>query len=177
MYIKMNTVSNNTANYNGILRVWVDGTKEVDRQDMRFITDTSETITELWLDNFFGGSSQTSPETQYVYYDNIYVGTISMKPVAALPTGYILHDNYPNPFNPETTISFRVPQQSSVKVSIYDEMGQHIATLLNTEVQAGNHMLRWNGTDNNGRPVADGVYFYKMEADGYIQSKKMLLLK
>ena len=180
MYVKMNTVNNNGGINNGILRVWLNDELEVNRTNMKFIDDTSATITELWLDNYFGGGNK-SPQTQYVYIDNVIAATtemgVSIKPVVAQPTGYYLHENYPNPFNPETTISFRVPQQSFVKVRIYDEMGQHIATLLNAEVQAGYHMLRWNGTDNNGRPVADGVYFYKMEADEYIQSKKMLLLK
>ena len=135
-------------------------------------------FTELWLNNYYGGSG-TSPQTQYVYIDNISVATTEgdLKPVVAQPRGYVLHDNYPNPFNPETTISFLVPEPASVKIDIYNVMGQQIATLLNSTVETGYHEVNWNGTNRSGKRVADGVYFYRMEADGYVQSRKMLLLK
>ena len=174
MYIKMNT----GAYKNGKLKVWIDGVLKLDRSDIQFIDDTDARITELWLDNYYGGSG-TSPQTQYVYIDNISVATTEgdLKPVVAQPRGYVLHDNYPNPFNPETTISFLVPEPASVKIDIYNVMGQQIATLLNSTVETGYHEVNWNGTNRSGKRVADGVYFYRMEADGYVQSRKMLLLK
>ena len=174
MHVKMNT----GAYKNGKLRVWINGVLKLDRSDIQYIDDTDARITELWLDSYFGGG-ETSPQTQYVYYDNVSVATTEgdLKPVVAQPRAYVLHDNYPNPFNPETTISFLVPQPAPVKIDIYNVMGQQIATLLNSTVETGYHEATWNGTDRSGKRVADGVYFYRMEADGYVQSRKMLLLK
>jgi flagellar hook assembly protein FlgD len=90
----------------------------------------------------------------------------------------VLHKNYPNPFNPETTISFSIPEDSKVELSIYNIRGQKVRTLIKNKFEMGFHNVIWNSKDNNGKSVATGVYFYKLKVDGKdISVKKCLLLK
>ena len=96
----------------------------------------------------------------------------------ALVDATILNSNYPNPFNPETTISFSVVQTSSlVNLEIFNLKGQKIKTLVNEVLSAGSHSIVWNGTDEKGKSVASGVYLYKMKTGNYVSSKKMILMK
>ncbi|MDZ4182489.1 MAG: choice-of-anchor J domain-containing protein [Candidatus Cloacimonadaceae bacterium] len=88
-----------------------------------------------------------------------------------------LHDNYPNPFNPETTIRFSVKEAAPVSIEIYNVKGQLVKTLVNEMKDSGNHSVIWRGLDNNNRPVSSGVYFYKMSAGKYSSTKKMILMK
>jgi hypothetical protein len=89
-----------------------------------------------------------------------------------------LGSNYPNPFNPSTTISFSVTQTSSfVTLDIYNSKGQKIKTLVNEVLSAGEHKVMWNGTDNRNASVSSGIYFYKMKTYHYTSVKKMILLK
>lgn len=89
----------------------------------------------------------------------------------------VLNDNFPNPFNPETTISYSVKDPSPVTIEIYNVKGQLVKTLVNDMKDAGNHSVVWRGTDNNNRPVSSGVYYYKMSAGKYSSTKKMILMK
>ncbi|MFW5628129.1 MAG: choice-of-anchor J domain-containing protein, partial [Candidatus Cloacimonadaceae bacterium] len=88
-----------------------------------------------------------------------------------------LKSNYPNPFNPETTIGFSVKENGPVSVSVYNVKGQLVRNLVNDVRAAGNHSVVWNGKDNNGRDVSSGVYYYKMNAGKYSSTKKMVLMK
>ncbi len=94
-----------------------------------------------------------------------------------LPTAYSLSQNYPNPFNPSTTIEYSLPTKSYVTISIYNILGQEVKTLVNTSMSVGDHVTHWNGTDQAGERVASGIYFYRIKADDFVSSKKMLLLK
>ncbi|MFA7058134.1 MAG: T9SS type A sorting domain-containing protein, partial [Candidatus Cloacimonadales bacterium] len=85
--------------------------------------------------------------------------------------------NYPNPFNPETTISFNNPQTGKVSLSIYNIKGQLVKSLLDDEAIAGPHSVVWNGKDNRGKSVASGIYFAKIKTGTSTQTKKMLLMK
>jgi len=84
---------------------------------------------------------------------------------------------YPNPFNPETTIRFSVKDKTPVEIDIYNILGQKVRTLINKPLEAGEHTVVWNGTDNRGRSVASGIYFYRMKAGNYTETKKMILKK
>ncbi|MCK4653008.1 MAG: S8 family serine peptidase [Candidatus Cloacimonetes bacterium] len=93
-----------------------------------------------------------------------------------------LEGNYPNPFNPETTILFSLAQDAkNTEIIIYNIKGQKVKTLLDKQQSAGYHTVMWNGKDNNGRTAASGLYFYKMVSEGnsgrYTSTKKMILLK
>ncbi|PKN76227.1 MAG: hypothetical protein CVU49_02135 [Candidatus Cloacimonetes bacterium HGW-Cloacimonetes-2] len=88
-----------------------------------------------------------------------------------------LSGNYPNPFNPETTIRFSTAQAGPVRIDIYNTRGQIVKTLVNDHREAGNHSVVFNGTDETGRSIASGVYYYKMQAGSYSSTRKMILMK
>ena len=88
-----------------------------------------------------------------------------------------LNTNYPNPFNPSTTISYSVKEALPVTIEIYNVKGQLVKTLINEQKAAGTHTVVWNGTDNSNRPVSSGVYYYKMNAGKYSSTKKMIMMK
>jgi hypothetical protein len=88
-----------------------------------------------------------------------------------------LKSNYPNPFNPETTISFSVKEASPVSIEVFNVKGQLVKTLINDVQEAGNHNVVWNGKDNNGRAVSSGIYYYKMNTGKYSSTKKMIMMK
>ena len=95
----------------------------------------------------------------------------------SVPMEFALHQNYPNPFNPTTSIKFDLPNAGNVKLVIYDMMGREVRTLLNNNINAGFQSVKWDATNDFGKPVSAGVYIYQIQADGFIQSKKMILLK
>jgi hypothetical protein len=98
--------------------------------------------------------------------------------VGGTPKSYVLSvSNYPNPFNPRTTVSYTVPSRGSVTVSVYDARGTHVATLFNGDRSAGAYIIEWDGRGQSGTPVSTGVYFARIEHAGGTRSKKMLLLK
>lgn len=121
--------------------------------------------------------------------DNVNLTMTPQNPLSAgasgaVPDRYLLHQNYPNPFNPATTISYALPVPSRVSLRIYNMLGQEVASLVGNGLQAaGSYDVVWNGTDNAGRSVASGLYFYKLDAtsaDGsknFASVRKMLLLK
>lgn len=94
-----------------------------------------------------------------------------------LPKKYILQQNYPNPFNPQTTISFSIPENGEIWLDIYNIYGQLVKTLIGGNKEAGSHSVIWNATNNNGNKVSSGIYFYRLKANDFIQTKKLLLLK
>jgi parallel beta-helix repeat protein len=90
---------------------------------------------------------------------------------------FTLHQNFPNPFNPETTIRFRLQKKSNVTLKIFNIMGQEIKFLVNRDYQRGNYSVKWDGTNNTGVKVASGIYFYRMKAGSFHDLKKMILMK
>lgn len=88
-----------------------------------------------------------------------------------------LFDNYPNPFNPETTIRFTVNQSQKINLNIFDAQGRLISRLVNREMQPGEYSIKWNGTDKNNQRVATSIYFYQLEGDNQVIVKKMQFLK
>ena len=88
-----------------------------------------------------------------------------------------LHQNYPNPFNPSTTISFVIPDESKVELSIYNIKGQKIKTLFCDQLSLGQHSVMWDGRDDSNKPVSSGIYLYKLQTQTMTQTRKMLLLK
>ena len=85
--------------------------------------------------------------------------------------------NYPNPFNPTTTIAFDLAASGPATLRIYNLKGQLVSTLMNGEKNAGRHHVVWDGRDTSNRPVASGVYFYRLDAKGFSQTRKMMLIK
>ncbi|MEW6412118.1 MAG: C1 family peptidase [Candidatus Zixiibacteriota bacterium] len=94
-----------------------------------------------------------------------------------LPTQFRLGKNYPNPFNPSTIIEYSLTSRATVKLDVYNVLGQKIKTLVDATMPAGNHSVVWNGTDDSGNPVASGMYLYQIQAGVQTETRKMLLLK
>lgn len=95
----------------------------------------------------------------------------------ALPTEFALAQNYPNPFNPDTRIDYALPIDSDVELSIFNVLGQKVTTMSLGRMPAGNHSVTWHGTDADGSQVASGIYFYRISAENFAATKKMMLLK
>ncbi|MBI4427934.1 MAG: T9SS type A sorting domain-containing protein [Ignavibacteriales bacterium] len=91
---------------------------------------------------------------------------------SSLPRSYELGQNYPNPFNPSTEIQFSLPQKSHVTLTIFDLLGREVATLVSEQLSAGSYSTRW---DAAGMP--SGVYFYRLTTDGFVETKKLILMR
>ncbi len=96
---------------------------------------------------------------------------------AGVVDSYELSQNYPNPFNPSTTIQFSLKEAGTVQLSIYNLQGQEIRALLSAPMNPGQHALNWDGKDNRGQLVPSGMYLYKLRVNGFVQTKKMSLVK
>lgn len=94
-----------------------------------------------------------------------------------IPSRFQLYRNFPNPFNPTTQITFELPQESLVNITIFNELGQKVTTLLNSHCSAGFHSIFWHATDYDGRLVKSGIYFCRWEAGNQIEVIKMTLIK
>ena len=95
-----------------------------------------------------------------------------------IPQNFKLHQNYPNPFNAETTIRFGLSQSSTISIKVYNIQGKLIRSITDGKIwSAGSHSITWNGKDENGFAVSSGEYFYKLETEGFCETKKMILLK
>ena len=113
-----------------------------------------------------------------------WVTRISESPVVVqvaakgfVPTSYALNQNYPNPFNPSTEIAFALPQSGHVTLTVYNILGQAVKTLADEEMSAGPHQVTWDGSANGGSVAASGIYFYRLQANDFVATKKMTLLK
>jgi hypothetical protein len=102
------------------------------------------------------------------------LGEIEMHEV---PQMFALHANYPNPFNPSTTIHYQLPASSQVRLELYDVLGQKVRTLVHGAQSAGHYQAVWDGRNEVGDRMAAGVYFYRLQAGEFIQVRKLLLMK
>ena len=94
------------------------------------------------------------------------------------PEAFALANNYPNPFNPATTIKYALPQAADVQLTVYNVVGQPVRTLVADHQSAGRYVVEWDATNNNGHSLASGMYFYRLQAgEEFLEIKKMLLLK
>ncbi len=113
---------------------------------------------------------------EVVYFDDAQYDVVSgleqFQTASNKPETYELFQNYPNPFNPETTIRYRIPVKGLVRLVVYDILGKKIATLVDEELAAGEYNMTWNAGS-----LPTGVYFYRLEAPEFIQTKKLILIK
>ena len=94
-----------------------------------------------------------------------------------MPTEFGLNQNYPNPFNPTTNIKYQVPQDSRISLTVYNMLGQKVATLANEYKTAGYHNVVWNATNDFGQKVSSGVYFLRMQAGDFTKTMRMTFTK
>jgi hypothetical protein len=90
----------------------------------------------------------------------------------SVPTSFALHDCFPNPFNPSTTIRYQVPARNRVTLKVYDSRGREVANLVDAGQSAGSYSLTWNASH-----LSSGVYFARLTAGGYVETRRMLLMK
>ncbi len=160
--------------------------------DTALQTQRAATLSADWLRGLYDVTADyvglTTSATQSVStsYDNngnavVALASFSMSAVTsvqqpvqanAVPKTFSLSQNYPNPFNPSTMISFSVPQGAKVSLKVYNILGQEVATLVDDYKQAGEYLVQFNA----GR-LASGVYFYRLQANDFAQTRKLLLLK
>jgi hypothetical protein len=91
---------------------------------------------------------------------------------ATVPTVFALEQNFPNPFNPSTTIAFSLPRQSRVTLKVFNVVGEEISTLVDQELSAGRYEAHWDAGQMNG-----GVYFYRLQAGAFVQTRKLILIR
>lgn len=139
---------------------------------VQFSADTLPGIQQGVL--LFHHNGLTSPDSVFVQAD-VITGIASDEGI--LPRAFALRQNYPNPFNPSTTIRYQVPQSNDVKLVIYNMLGQTVRTLVDTRVPAGHHSVEWDGRDDGGKEMASGVFLYRLTAQDFVQSRKMLLIR
>jgi hypothetical protein len=94
-----------------------------------------------------------------------------------LPRQFGLAQNYPNPFNPGTSIEFSLPVASRATVDVYNVIGERVTTLLDRFLPAGRYSINWDGANTDGKPVSSGMYFYRLKAGEFSDTKKMMLVK
>ena len=94
-----------------------------------------------------------------------------------IPTEFALHENYPNPFNPTTTLRFDLPEVSDITLTIYNMLGQKVRTFDYQNTSAGYHSVTWDATNDLGEQVGAGVYLYQIQTKGFVKTRKMVLLK
>jgi hypothetical protein len=107
---------------------------------------------------------------KFTNYCGSLVGITGNDPL--LPSTFALGQNYPNPFNPATVIKYQLPNSSNVIIKVFDILGKEVSTLVNERIEAGYHQVEFNGGN-----LASGLYLYKIEADGFTEVKKMMLIK
>ena len=94
-----------------------------------------------------------------------------------IPEAFSLEQNYPNPFNPSTQIRFSLPVDAGVRITVYNVLGQRVATVLEDALHAGIHEVQWDGRNQFGQTASTGVYFYRIEAGSFVQTRRMVLIK
>lgn len=116
----------------------------------------------------------STDSTVEIYLIHAYVGLVTgvKQEISLTPKEFSLSQNYPNPFNPTTKIDFALPKEERVKITVYNQLGQQIMQLADGDFTSGNHSIYFNGTN-----LASGVYYYRIEAGSFIQTRKMVLLK
>ncbi|MCP4708745.1 MAG: T9SS type A sorting domain-containing protein, partial [Planctomycetes bacterium] len=124
-----------------------------------------------------GESDPSNDEHDVCEFVEVIPPAIEGGEIDEIPTVYSLSRNYPNPFNPRTTIQFALPEAGQVKMTIYNSTGQVVKTLVDAEMEAAYHSVQWDGTNDSGQTISSGVYFYKMEAGEFTQTQRMMLLK
>jgi len=155
------------ASYNGTMTTWTQQTFD--------ITSMAGASTQLKIR--FRLTSDAGQTGDGWYIDDVkltnYCGNlVGINGNNNIPLRFALEQNYPNPFNPATVIKYQLPKSSNVKIRVFDLLGQEVAKLVDGNIEAGYHQVEFNGSD-----LASGLYLYKIEADGFTDVKKMMLVK
>ena len=145
--------------------------------DLSFDIDGLESLTTYYwrvrAENA-DGPGDWSATWSFMTYDVTSVRELA----SGIPGDFILEQNYPNPFNPITTIRFAIPEAATVRLEVYNMLGQRVTTLINDEhYSAGTYEAMWDARDATGNEVSSGIYVYRISANDYVNVRKMLLMK
>ncbi|MCH8305227.1 MAG: choice-of-anchor D domain-containing protein, partial [Candidatus Marinimicrobia bacterium] len=121
--------------------------------------------------NYISGTSEDPKRFKLLIGESGYIGE-NNDGISVIPNTYSLSQNFPNPFNPTTTFIYSLPEAVHVNIQIFNILGERVATLVNEQMNAGSHMIRWNAGN-----IATGVYFYRIRAGNYHAVKKMVFIK
>jgi hypothetical protein len=144
--------------------------------DAQFVVGQTANFSIVKMDNT--GSNHATQGVDIGVYRLTFEGnTTDVDDNGEKPLEFALKQNFPNPFNPSTSIAFSVPQKALVRLEVFDVSGRLVATVVDEVKEAGTHSVRWYGLNRAGHYVASGVYLYRLQAAGSIMTKKMLLIK
>ena len=130
---------------------------------------TEQARIKIYMDNTVGSYEDASGDF------TIQEASTSVQMQSEHPQISELYSNYPNPFNPITLIGYKLSNAGNVQLTIYNQLGEQIKTLVNEKQSAGFYQVQWDGRDNKGEPVSNGVYLYRLKAGSFIQTRKMVL--
>jgi len=117
-------------------------------------------------------ATSLSYRLKQIDYDGSYEYSEVVEVTNIAPTDFVIQQNYPNPFNPVTTISYSLPIKAQVELFIYNTLGESIKRLVNEEKEAGRYSVEFNAT-----ALPSGIYFYRLQAGSFVETKKMVLMK
>ncbi|NNG26515.1 MAG: T9SS type A sorting domain-containing protein [Ignavibacteriaceae bacterium] len=143
-------------------------------------TDISFNPEPIWPTDVWGvgcqNTTSTPPDDGYQLLPRFYSDFLSTSYIdrtqTDVPTNFNIKQNYPNPFNPNTTIKYQIPELNFVTLKVYDVLGNEIATLVNEEISIGIYEITFDASN-----LPSGIYFYRLQAGDFIQTKKMILMK
>jgi hypothetical protein len=163
-YLYTYNTNNNIAE---VIIQMVNGDDWINYQDYAYSYDNNNNLSEIIYSGWDGNAWYNIQK-----YDYLYSPILAVDEEEANVNSYILTNNYPNPFNPVTTISFTIPEQAQVKLTVYDILGNVVDVLSDGVKNSGTYNIQWNAKN-----YSSGVYFYKLSVGKFIQTRKMILLK
>ncbi|MFO8145671.1 MAG: FlgD immunoglobulin-like domain containing protein [Candidatus Syntrophosphaera sp.] len=176
-----------TPEFDGLKPMWVYPADQVLYVDTNTEGQKIGKLGVMFLDDFTWGSNaipppyHPDPDGGEVMFMELQItfpyGGVANDDNGIPSVSRMLHQNYPNPFNPETTISFDMPASGPANLSVYNVKGQLVKTLANGNLDFGRQSFVWDGTDNSGQAVTSGLYFYRLNANGNVETNKMMLMK
>ncbi len=194
------TAAGDTLMYDPVYEIgvtnWLDGVELVNAGDANMTTFGRSPDVVISLDRIVGDdhiiwmgmdplSINASPYTWWGFSElslqtkslEWFPGVVGIDERTAVPSSFNLSAAYPNPFNPVTNIAYELGHGSDVTITVYNMLGQQVATLMSGYQTAGNYTVQWNGLNSAGQAVASGLYFYEMQTDGFSSTQKMMLIK
>ena len=173
---------------------------EIENLGFNIYRSTNSNVKFLIInDELIPGAGNSSQRHEYEYVDNGLTngvkywykledvdysgntelhGPVSATPMKkAAPREFRLYPNYPNPFNPVTTISYDLPEEGYVELAVYNMRGEKVTTLMQGKQEAGSYNLNWDGTDRNGEMVASGIYLLRIVSGSYCKTSKMVFIR
>lgn len=183
-YFKLNSISGGIGIADGIIKYWYDDILIINHTDIMIRTGFHPNIkfNQFMIAPWIGDGS---PVAQTFWVDNLTVadyrvGDISgiTHPEQSNPNNFVLKQNYPNPFNHSATIKYSLAKPCNVKIKIYNQLGQEVRILSNKQMNAGEHIVIWDGKDNTSKQVSSGMYFYNINIAGdFSETRNMLMIK